>query len=171
MDRSRRFYGARGVGILIADAPMMERTFRWRARNAYLSIFGVGMSIGENIRRVREAQNVTLTELGKRIQADPSTIQRWEKGQVSPTWITIERIAKGLRIPASDLIVDKGSFSITGLTDREYNFLTSIISDRQKFHALCDMFDMFRDLPPEILARLSTNMSCLLSQMSECSDI
>ena len=119
------------------------------------------MTIGECIRRARESKGVSLTELGRRMGTTASTIQRWEKNEVSPTWGTVERIASGLRISVVDLI-SQGWPMLPwrpSLSRDDLRFLSSLVADPQRLRTTRDLLGALRELPPETANRLPAILS------------
>ena len=63
------------------------------------------MSIGEQIRRLRTARNLTQKELGTLCGMADSAIRRYESGRGgNPTQSTLQRIANALEVPVSSLM-------------------------------------------------------------------
>jgi len=56
------------------------------------------LELGEQIRRLREAQGVSQAELGRRIGSTQPAIARLEAGRVSPTLETLDRVAAALEL-------------------------------------------------------------------------
>jgi HTH-type transcriptional regulator / antitoxin HipB len=59
--------------------------------------------VGSVVRAARRRAGVSQTELAERAGTSQPSIARLEKGQVSPTVITLDRIARAL---GSDLVID-----------------------------------------------------------------
>lgn len=53
-------------------------------------------NVGRKLRKVRGELGLSLRQLSQRVAVSPSTIQKIESNQISPTLATILRIAKGL---------------------------------------------------------------------------
>lgn len=64
------------------------------------------MTIGEKIRRIRKERNLTQKQLGDLCGMADSAIRRYEIGKGNPKFETLERIAKALRVPVSDILPD-----------------------------------------------------------------
>lgn len=63
------------------------------------------MSVGEQIRRLRIARNLTQKELGALCGMADSAIRRYESGRVgNPTQSTLQRIANALEVPIGELL-------------------------------------------------------------------
>ena len=63
------------------------------------------MSIGEQIRRLRTARNLTQKELGALCGMADSAIRRYESGRGgNPTQSTLQRIANALEVPIGELL-------------------------------------------------------------------
>jgi transcriptional regulator with XRE-family HTH domain len=64
-------------------------------------------SLGERIRKMRESQNLSLTELAQRIGFDPDYLQEIEEGKVSPPVGTLIQISRGLAVDSSSLLSEE----------------------------------------------------------------
>lgn len=60
--------------------------------------------LGANIKRLREAKNLSLRELSYACDIDNSKISKIEKGQINITFTTILQLAKALEISPSELL-------------------------------------------------------------------
>lgn len=77
---------------------------------AFLMILIVGMSkqdlliLGKIIRDKRELQNLTQFELASKAGVDRNYIGMLERGERNPSYLSLQKIAKGLGIPLEELI-------------------------------------------------------------------
>ena len=62
------------------------------------------MTTAEKIKQQRKLANLSMEDFGELIGVSLKTVQRWEKGERSPRMKDINRIAKELNIPASELM-------------------------------------------------------------------
>lgn len=53
-------------------------------------------NVGRKLRKVRGELGLSLRQLSEKVAVSPSTIQKIESNQISPTLVTVLRIAKGL---------------------------------------------------------------------------
>jgi len=60
--------------------------------------------LGENIRKMRLAQNMTQGDLCKKMLIDVGYLSNLEQGKKNPTLATIERIAKVLGVSVDELM-------------------------------------------------------------------
>jgi transcriptional regulator with XRE-family HTH domain len=60
--------------------------------------------VGRNIKRLRKAQGLTQEELAHRSGLHPVELARAERGQRDMRISTIAKIARGLKVPASELV-------------------------------------------------------------------
>ncbi len=67
------------------------------------------MSIGANIRRLREQRNLTQDELGNMVGASRSTITQWERGWTTPRMGNIQILAGIFGVTTADIIADEPS--------------------------------------------------------------
>lgn len=64
------------------------------------------MAIGENIRRLREAREMTQEQLAERIGVTRPTVTQWETGWSQPRMGKVEQIAAALGVEPMDLLSD-----------------------------------------------------------------
>jgi transcriptional regulator with XRE-family HTH domain len=120
--------------ILIIDINACFRYF-------YRYIFPF-MSIGENIKMVREAKKLSQKQVALSIDMDPSQYSKIEKGKTDPSVSTVEKISAALGVSLSELFqsdeifkdinsIDKTIMEkiklIEQLDDQEKNSLFNII--------------------------------------------
>ena len=60
-------------------------------------------SVGENVRRYREAAGLSQEGLAARIGVDQGYVSKLEAGQRNPTIVTVWHVAKALDVKPSDL--------------------------------------------------------------------
>jgi transcriptional regulator with XRE-family HTH domain len=65
------------------------------------------MSVGENIRKQREAKGFTQKELADKLFVTPQAISRWEKGSVEPSVETLKSMSVLFGVTIDDLVLDK----------------------------------------------------------------
>ena len=80
------------------------------------------MSIGKNIKRLRESRGLTQTELGKIAGVTDKAVSTWENGTADPRMGAIQRMADYFGVKKSDLLDDDSSSSLD-LTDDEQRLL------------------------------------------------
>ena len=88
------------------------------------------MSIGKNIKRIRESHDLTQAEFGKIAGVTDKAVSTWENGSADPRMGAIQRIADYFGIKKSDIIDDDSSSSIELSPDELY------------------LIDLFRSLNP-----------------------
>ena len=107
------------------------------------------MNIGDNIKRIRTAKNLSQKEVGKKVGINGDAYGRYERNEVNPTIEMAVRIAKALEISLdyltgnSDVELDKATLDrvqeVTMLTekDKDYIFVTldALIRDFKNKHA------------------------------------
>ena len=59
--------------------------------------------IGKRIKKARKERGITQQELAEKVNMHDTTISRIETGFSNPSILTINKIAKALKIPLSDL--------------------------------------------------------------------
>ena len=60
--------------------------------------------LGDNIRRIRLAKDMTQGDLCRKLGLDRAYMSNVESGKKNPTLSTIEKIAKALAVKAKDLL-------------------------------------------------------------------
>jgi transcriptional regulator with XRE-family HTH domain len=76
------------------------------------------MNIGDNIKRVREAKNLTKKEVITAIDMGAAMYSRIESGKTEPSITTLEKIAKALGVSLVELIQSDESMSDVNLVDK-----------------------------------------------------
>ncbi|GAA0891629.1 hypothetical protein GCM10009122_13080 [Fulvivirga kasyanovii] len=69
------------------------------------------MDIGKNIKRIREAKNLSQKEVIAAIDMGAAQYSRIESGKTEPSISTLERIAKALGVKLSELFASKEDFA------------------------------------------------------------
>ena len=59
--------------------------------------------LGSKIRAERERRDLTLTELARLAHTSRDTVRRAERGENTPAFTAVARIARALEIPLDDL--------------------------------------------------------------------
>lgn len=62
------------------------------------------MALGDNIKKLREAKNLTQQQLADKLYVSRQTICRWENGSRCPDLITSKRLANELEVSMDELI-------------------------------------------------------------------
>lgn len=62
------------------------------------------IKLGQLIRNKRESQNLTQYELAEKSDVDRNYIGMLERGERNPSYLSLQKIAKGLGIPVNQLI-------------------------------------------------------------------
>lgn len=62
------------------------------------------IKLGKLIRSKREKQNLTQLELAEKSDVDRNYIGMLERGERNPSYLSLQKIAKGLGIPINQLI-------------------------------------------------------------------
>jgi XRE family transcriptional regulator, regulator of sulfur utilization len=61
------------------------------------------IGLGKAIRKFRTQEGLSQETLGHRAGIHPTWISHIESGRINPTWGNVRRIAKGLKVPLSQL--------------------------------------------------------------------
>lgn len=59
--------------------------------------------LGQKLAAIRKSKGLTLKELGYKIDKDPQSIHRVEKGDVNPTFLYLLELCKGLEVELSSV--------------------------------------------------------------------
>lgn len=62
------------------------------------------ISLGKKVRSYREARGLTQEQLGEKATLDPTYISGIERGVRNPSIVSLERLARALGVPISDLL-------------------------------------------------------------------
>ena len=60
--------------------------------------------LGERVKAVRTAKDLTLKELAFKINKDPQSIHRLEVGGINPTFLYLSEVCDGLNIDITELL-------------------------------------------------------------------
>lgn len=60
--------------------------------------------LGMHIRKLREAKNLSQSELAASVGKDQQSIQRLEAGKINPSYYYLYQIAEGLSLKVNDLL-------------------------------------------------------------------
>jgi len=61
------------------------------------------VGLGAHVKKLREAKNISQSELARLTFKDRQSIHRFEKGKVNPSVLFLTEIAKALEIPMKKL--------------------------------------------------------------------
>jgi transcriptional regulator with XRE-family HTH domain len=76
------------------------------------------MSIGENLKTVREAKKLSQKQVALSIDMDPSQYSKIEKGKTDPSVSTVEKISTALGVSLSELFQSDEIFKDINLVDK-----------------------------------------------------
>lgn len=94
------------------------------------------MELSERIRKGREASGFTLFQLGERSGVAPSTIQKIEARQMTPSIAVILKIAAGLKIEPGELIAPSAEARLDIIVQREGRHARMIAAPELVFEKL-----------------------------------
>lgn len=60
--------------------------------------------LGENLKRIRTAKNISQGKISRILKTDKSFISNIENGKTNPTLATIAKLAKALDVPIAELM-------------------------------------------------------------------
>ena len=97
----------------------------------------INAAVGENIRKIRNSQNLTIEKLAVITGVSKSMLGQIERGEANPTITTVWKIANGFKVPFSALI--ELPEVETGVIDKSQ--VAKIISDDELYE--CALFFPF----------------------------
>lgn len=103
------------------------------------------MNIGDNIKRIRAAKNLSQKEVVTVAKLDAAQYSRIENGKTDPSVSTLERIAKALGVSLSDLFASTDELKEINSYDKsimEKVALMEGLNDDEK-HTIYTMLDAF----------------------------
>ena len=77
------------------------------------------MSMGDQIKTVRQIRGLTQKELGDRMGIDASTVRKYESGRLNPKIETVQKIADALEMPVGAFLPSMGLAENFGSRVRE----------------------------------------------------
>ena len=90
-------------------------------------ISNVHMNVGDKIRQIRKAKNMTLTELALLAESDVGNLSRLERGKQGYSDALIKKVAAALQVQPSDL------FSSDDISDTVHSYsINSLIESRRE---------------------------------------
>lgn len=65
--------------------------------------------LGTRIAELRKSRQWTQAQLAERLQVEPETISRFERGTSTPSLHTLENLASALRVSIGDLLIESST--------------------------------------------------------------
>lgn len=102
------------------------------------------MSIGKNIKRLREQHGLTQAELGKIAGVTDKAVSTWENGSADPRMGAVQKMADYFGVKKSDILDDNDSSSVFDLSSDEQRLLLMFrsLNSLGKNRALQDLEDL-----------------------------
>ena len=75
------------------------------------------MSIGERLRKYREAQGFTQEKLAEMVDVHPNTIRRWELSERTPNSAKLNSLSQALGVSVADLVAEDDIPSVVNEND------------------------------------------------------
>ena len=69
-----------------------------------LRIMNEAEKLGKNLKRIREAKNISQGEIGRILDVDKGFISNIEAGKTNPTLATIAKLAKAVGVSVGELM-------------------------------------------------------------------
>ena len=98
----------------------------------------MNLSVGEKIRDLRIAKNVTQSKLAESVSVSASAVSSYEISARLPSYDVLTKIASFFNV-TTDYLLGLGAkdvIDVTGLDGRQRNIIGEIVSDYRAFNAL-----------------------------------
>jgi transcriptional regulator with XRE-family HTH domain len=119
------------------------------------------MKIGANIKKIREAKNLSQKEVALAIGMDQSQYSKIENGKTDPSTSTLLKIAKAMKVKAADLFEADNFFTDLNTADKTLMEKIKVIEqlDEQERNSIYNIIDgLFAK------KKLKDNLSQLVAQ-------
>jgi len=111
----------------------------------------------DNLKRIRTNKSISQSELSERTGIRQTTYSRIENGKVEPGIGTVEKIATGLGINATELFIDETSPE-TSIKDKLTLIQTLTEYDQKLLEALIDSFIEKRQLEDKMQVKMKKRL-------------
>lgn len=104
----------------------------------------VNLNIGENIKALRKAKNMTQVQLAERVNITKATVSSYENSLRAPSYEVLIRIAQIFHVTTDNLLgfSNRYSLDISGLSLRQRNLVNEIVQlynwQNEKYKELAD---------------------------------
>lgn len=87
--------------------------------------------LNENIRKIRQARNMSQVELARSLGVSKQSVSNWENDNIQPSVEMLIKIALKLNVSTDFLLglSDKASIDVSGLTERQIGHIQQFIDD------------------------------------------
>ncbi len=113
------------------------------------------MTIGEKIQSIRKKQKITQKELSEKCGCSVISIGRYESGERSPSWESIQKIAAALEVTTNDLIA--GTDIFCGDLPKEDDFAAAETMKADTIAKYDRLNDLGKEKANEYITDLSEN--------------
>ena len=99
-------------------------------------------TLGEQIKKLRTARNLTLNALAKRLDVTTSTVAAYENGTRNPSFDVLIKIASLFNVTVDNLLgyTNKDLIDVTELTNEQRDVVQSMIEAYKRNNFLEDKF-------------------------------
>lgn len=104
------------------------------------------MNIGERIKVIRKQKNMTQETLANTLGVQRSAISKYEKGIVSPSWETIEKIAASFEMSIDQLLSDVDMLSYDKEAREKFERVQNLMIEQIPKNKLLSAFDKLNEL-------------------------
>lgn len=95
-------------------------------------------TLGETIKTLRKARNMTQEEFAGRVNVTKSTVSAYETGTRMPSYDVLVKIARLFHVPTDELLGCGGrqTIDVTGLTPRQRSQIQDVVTTYQRYNSL-----------------------------------
>lgn len=95
-------------------------------------------SVGERIKELRNARNMTQNEFAERINVTKSSVSAYENGTRLPSYDVLIKIARLFKVSTDNLLgySEKSVIDVTGLTRKQINVIQDIVTTYKRHNQL-----------------------------------
>lgn len=119
------------------------------------------MQIGDNLRRIRKSQNLSLQELADLCKVSKSTLSNIERMEKSPTVQTVEKIAIALNVTLFELMAQS--------QEQKKDCLVTHNEDYQKYAAPGNEMERFLVSPASLQYKFAYVLTTMPAGQASCS--
>ena len=95
------------------------------------------MSIGKNIRKLREARNLTQEKLAEKIDVTFQAVSSWERDEYLPETANLIKLAEAFNVSVSAILEEKGIFK-TKETIYDWEHMKTFVKTTARNYGLTD---------------------------------
>ena len=110
--------------------------------SALVHFINMSTSIGERIKKAREARSLSQSELARLLRLRPQSVQQWESGNAGPQRKRLDAVAKVLDVSVSWLATGVGPMQSSKSGEQ-------LLQELKLPHDIVELAKLLRELPAE----------------------